>query len=58
MPWYWTDDLAKALLASGKIDETVAARMMTVPVALRSDRRTLQEAAEELAEDDEIPLAA
>lgn len=58
MPWYWTDELAAALVSAGSIDTDAAAEMISLPVAYRSDHETLEEAARELAEDGEIPLAA
>lgn len=58
MPWYWTDDVAHVLVANGSLDAAQAAEMITFPVALRSERDTVEEAARELAEDGEIPLAA
>lgn len=58
MPWYWTDDLARALLAADRIDADTASRLAAVPVAIRSDETTVESAAGALAEDDEIPSAA
>lgn len=58
MPWYWTDDLARVLLADGRINESVAVEMASVPVAYRRDEPTLEDAARALLDDDEIPLAA
>ncbi len=56
MPWYWTDDLARALLEDGRISETVASQLTSVPVAFRSEETTVEAAASALLEDDEIPL--
>lgn len=56
LPWYWTDDLARALLEDGRISETVASQLTSVPVALRSEETTVEAAASALLEDDEIPL--
>lgn len=58
MPWYWTDDLARALLADGHIDESVASVMITSPVAYRREETTVEAAAQGLLDDDEIPLLA
>lgn len=58
MPWYWTDDVAHVLVAKGTLEAVEAAEMITFPVAHRSERDTVEEAARELAEDGEIPLAA
>ena len=58
MPWYWTDEVAPALVATGAISAEVAAVMVAVPVAHRSEHTDLEQAARELMEDGEIPLAA
>lgn len=58
MPWYWTDELARALLADGRIDAETAGRLTAVPVAVRRDEPSLEAAAEALADDGELPLAA
>lgn len=58
MPWYWTDDLARVLLDSGQISESVASELASLPVAYRSEESTVEAAATALLEDDEIPLAA
>jgi len=58
MPWHWSDDLAYVLLDAGKIDDKSADRLIAIPVAYRSDVETIEEAACELAEEGEIPLAA
>lgn len=58
MPWYWTDEVAPLLVASGSIDENVAADLIAIPVAHRSEHDTIEEAAKELMDDGEIPLAA
>src|ERR687891_1406837 len=41
MPWYWTDELARALLTDGRIDPETAARLGSIPVAVRRDEATL-----------------
>lgn len=58
MPWYWTDELARALLVDGRIDPDTASRLIAVPVAVRSDETSVEAAAVALYEDDEPPLAA
>lgn len=58
MPWYWTDEVASFLMAQGSLDPEVATTLTSVPVALRSEHDTLEEAAKELLDDGEIPLAA
>lgn len=58
MPWYWTDEVAPLLVARGSLDPETAATLVALPVAHRSERETLEEAATELMDDGEIPLAA
>jgi len=58
MPWYWTDEVAPVLIANGSIDSEVATSLISLPVAHRSEQDTVEEAARELMEDGEIPLAA
>lgn len=58
MPWYWTDEVAPVLVAKGSIDEDAAASMISLPVAHRSERDTVEDAAQELMDEGEIPLAA
>jgi hypothetical protein len=58
MPWYWTDEVAPVLIANGSIDAEVATSLISLPVAHRSEQDTVEEAARELMEDGEIPLAA
>lgn len=58
MPWYWSDEVAHVLVANGSIDPGAAAVMIAVPVAHRSEHDSVEEAAKELADDGEIPLAA
>ena len=58
MPWYWTDEVASVLVANGSIDAEAAATLTSVPVAHRSEHDTVEDAARELLEDGEIPLAA
>jgi hypothetical protein len=58
MPWYWSDDIAKILIDSQRLDPKSASSMVAAPVAFRRVEPTLEEAADRLMEDDEIPLAA
>ena len=58
MPWYWTDDLAQVLMTDGRISEATAVQLRAIPVAFRSGQDTVEEAAQELFDDGEIPLAA
>jgi hypothetical protein len=58
MPWYWTDEVAPFLVAQGSLDADTAATLSSLPVALRSEHETLEEAAKELMDDGELPLAA
>lgn len=58
MPWYWTDDVAPVLVADGSITDDIAAVLIAMPVAYRSERDTVEDAARELLDDGEIPLAA
>lgn len=58
MPWYWTDEVAPVLVADGSIDAEVAATLTALPVAHRSEQDSVEEAAKELMDDGEIPLAA
>jgi hypothetical protein len=58
MPWFWTDEVAATLISEGRIDAEAATELVGYPVAYRSDHETVEEAARELAEEGEIPLAA
>lgn len=58
MPWFWSDEIAQVLSAAGRIDDRVVSNLVARPVAFRSDAETIEEAAERLLEDDEIPIAA
>ena len=58
MPWYWTDEIALVLVANGSIDTAQAETLTAIPVAHRSEHDSIEEAAKELMDDDEIPLAA
>lgn len=58
MPWYWSDEVAPVLVANGSIDEHAAADLIAIPIAHRSEHDSIEEAAKELLDDGEIPLAA
>ena len=58
MPWYWTDDIARALIEAGRLTVDTAGSMMSVPTAIRRDEPSIDAAALALLDDDEIPLAA
>jgi len=58
VPWYWTDDIAQALIETGRIDPDAAAPMLSVPTAIRRDEPTIETAAQALLDDEDIPLAA
>ena len=58
MPWYWTDDIARALIEAGRLTVDAAGSLMSVPTAIRREEPTIEAAAQAMVEDDEIPLAA
>lgn len=58
MPWYWTDDLARALLSEGRISASAASTIAAAPVAIRRDEDTVEQAARGVLDDGEIPLPA
>ena len=58
MPWYWSDDVARFLLAAGKIDPGSADHLVRTPVAIRRPEPDLETAALAMQDDNEIPLAA
>jgi hypothetical protein len=58
MPWYWTDDIARFLLAEQRISQSTATTLQAQPIALRRSEESLEEAAMAAMDDDEIPLAA
>ncbi|MGH8948476.1 MAG: hypothetical protein ACRDXF_06400 [Acidimicrobiia bacterium] len=58
MPWYWTDDIARALIEAGRLTVDAAGSLMSVPTAIRRDEPSIEAAAVALLDDDEIPLAA
>jgi hypothetical protein len=58
VPWYWTDDIARALIDSGRSIADVVGSMPTMPAAIRRDEPTLEAVVQALLDEDEIPLAA
>ena len=58
MPWYWTDDIARALIEAGRLTADAAGSLMSVPTAIRREEPTIDAAALAILDDDEIPLAA
>lgn len=58
MPWYWSDDVARFLLAADKIDPGSADLLVRTPVAIRRPEADLETAALAMQDDNEIPLAA
>jgi hypothetical protein len=58
VPWYWTDDLARALIDAGRMTVESAGTMLEAPVALRRVESDLEAAAQAMLDDDEIPIAA
>lgn len=57
MPWYWTDDLARMLIETGRVDRSRVAGWIVTPVAVRSDDDSAEAVAGTLldGEDDEGP---
>lgn len=58
MPWYWSDDLARALVEMDAMDPSSAGAMIAAPVAIRREEASLDEVAGAMADDDELPQAA
>lgn len=63
MPWYWTDDLARILIDTGKVDPERARRWISAPVAIRSAEVDSETVASSLLSDEDgegpsLPLAA
>jgi hypothetical protein len=52
MPWYWTDDLARTLIDSGKADRVTVAGWIVSPVAVRSDEDSAETVAASLLNDE------
>jgi hypothetical protein len=58
MYWYWSDDIARALLSAGRINADLAMRISFPTVAYRSSEETVLAAGALLLDDEEVPLAA
>ena len=63
MPWYWTDDIARALIDAGRLSVESAQAILAAPVAVRRIEPDLEDAgpdatARATLDDDEIPIAA
>ncbi len=60
MPWYWTDDLARILIDTGKVSEQRVSSWLTAPMAIRSDDSDSETVADSLldGEEGEPPTAA
>jgi len=58
VPWYWTDDIARALIDANQVDRDVLRTMLTVPAAIKRDEPSIEAVAQALLDEDEIPLAA
>jgi hypothetical protein len=58
VPWYWTDDIARALIETGRLNVESARTMLAAPVALRRAEPDLDTAVQAMLDDDEIPIAA
>lgn len=48
MPWYWTDDLARILIDTGKVSESRVAGWLSAPVAIRRDEESSETVATSL----------
>jgi hypothetical protein len=58
VPWYWTDDIARLLVETGRTTADVVGPMLSVPTAVRRDEASIEAVAQALLDDEEIPLAA
>jgi hypothetical protein len=58
VPWYWTDDIARALIETGRLNAESARTMLAAPVALKRAEPDLDAAVQAMLDDDEIPIAA
>jgi hypothetical protein len=58
VPWYWTDDLARLLLAEGKPADPRFAEWIGRPVAVRGEGEPAKMATGMLDEDEDPALAA
>jgi hypothetical protein len=52
MPWYWTDDLARTLIDTGKVDAARVAAWIVAPVAIRREAESVADVAGALLEED------
>lgn len=55
MPWYWTDELARTLIDSGKADRRRLAGWLAAPVAIRRDQADPAEVAATLLDEEADP---
>jgi hypothetical protein len=58
VPWYWTDDIARALIDNGRLTVESAVTMLATPVAVKRVEPDLDAAIQGMLDDDEIPIAA
>jgi hypothetical protein len=58
VPWYWTDDIARALIDNGRLTVESARTMLATPVAVKRVEPDLDAAIQGMLDDDEIPIAA
>jgi hypothetical protein len=58
VPWYWTDDIARALIDHGRLTVESAGTMLATPVAVKRVEPDLDAAIQAMLDDDEIPIAA
>jgi hypothetical protein len=58
VPWYWTDDIARALIDHGRLTVESAGAMLATPVAVKRVEPDLDAAIQAMLDDDEIPIAA
>lgn len=60
MPWHWTDDLARTLIASGRVTPERVMGWIAAPVAIRGGEDAGEVAEALLEEDSEVarPRAA
>ena len=55
MPWYWTDDLARSLIAAGKVEQSAVTSWLVTPVAIRSGEDSPDSVVAALMEDEYEP---
>ena len=58
VPWYWTDDIARALIEAGRLNVESAAALLSTPVALKRSEPDIDAAIQAMLDDDESPIAA